>query len=65
MLGVSINTLRLWGDLERQAGRILTYCVEKGYHVVKSYEEVGSGMCEVKWTEKQRFGFNKLWLNME
>lgn len=43
---VSSHEQKTKGDLERQAGRILTYCAEKGYHVVKSYEEVGSGMSD-------------------
>lgn len=43
---VSSHEQKQKGDLERQAGRILTYCAEKGYHVIKSYEEVGSGMSD-------------------
>lgn len=43
---VSSHEQKAKGDLERQAGRILAYCVEKGYHVVKSYDEVGSGMSD-------------------
>ncbi len=34
---VSSHEPKAKGDLERQSGRILTYCSEKGYHVIKSY----------------------------
>jgi len=52
---VSSHEQKQKGDLERQAGRILTYCAEKGYHVVKSYEEVGSGMCDSRAKLQQLF----------
>jgi predicted site-specific integrase-resolvase len=41
---VSSHEQKQKGDLERQSGRILKYCVEKDYHVIESFEEVGSGM---------------------
>ena len=36
------------GDLGRQHDRLLAYCVKKQYKVVKSYEEVGSGMSDAR-----------------
>lgn len=52
---VSSHEQKAKGDLERQSGRILTYCAEKGYHVVKAYEEVGSGMCDSRAKLQQLF----------
>lgn len=52
---VSSHEQKAKGDLERQAGRILSFCAEKGYHVVKSYEEVGSGMCDTRSRLQQLF----------
>lgn len=52
---VSSHEQKAKGDLERQAGRILSYCAEKGYHVVKSYEEVGSGMSDTRSKLQQLF----------
>lgn len=45
---VSSHEQKQKGDLERQNGRVLAYCVKKKYQVVKSYEEVGSGMCDTR-----------------
>jgi excisionase family DNA binding protein len=45
---VSSHEQKTKGDLERQNGRVLAYCVKKEYKVVKSYEEVGSGMCDTR-----------------
>jgi putative resolvase len=45
---VSSHEQKAKGDLERQNGRVLAYCVKKKYQVVKSYEEVGSGMCDTR-----------------
>ena len=42
---VSSHEQKAKGDLERQNGRVLAYCV---YKVIKSYEEVGSGMCDTR-----------------
>lgn len=36
------------GDMERQLGRVLQYCVGKQYHVVETFEEVGSGMSDTR-----------------
>ena len=36
------------GDMERQLGRVLQYCVAKQYHVVETFEEVGSGMSDTR-----------------
>lgn len=36
------------GDLERQLGRVLSHCVDKGYKVVETFEEVGSGMSDTR-----------------
>lgn len=52
---VSSHEQKAKGDLERQAGRVLTYCSEKQYHVIKSYDEVGSGMCDTRSKLKQLF----------
>jgi predicted site-specific integrase-resolvase len=41
---VSSNEQKQKGDLERQKGRVLEYCVKRGYHVQHILEEVGSGM---------------------
>lgn len=41
---VSSHEQKEKGDLERQTGRILKYCVTKQYNVVENFEEVGSGM---------------------
>jgi excisionase family DNA binding protein len=43
---VSSHEQKTKGDLERQNGRVLAYCVKKEYKVIKSYEEVGSGMSD-------------------
>lgn len=45
---VSSHEQKQKGDLERQNGRILAHCVKKNYEIVKSYEEVGSGMCDTR-----------------
>lgn len=45
---VSSHEQKQKGDLERQNGRVLAYCVKKEYKVVKSYGEVGSGMCDTR-----------------
>jgi len=45
---VSSHEQKTKGDLERQNGRVLAYCVKKEYKVIKSYEEVGSGMCDTR-----------------
>lgn len=45
---VSSHEQKQKGDLERQNGRVLAYCVKKTYKVVKSYEEVGSGMSDTR-----------------
>lgn len=45
---VSSHEQKQKGDLERQNGRVLAYCVKQKYKVVKSYEEVGSGMCDTR-----------------
>ena len=41
---VSSNDHKQKGDLERQKGRVLDYCVKQGYKVHKVFEEVSSGM---------------------
>ena len=43
------------GDLERQMGRVLAYCVEQKYEVIEKYEEVSSGMNDVRPKLKQLF----------
>ena len=41
---VSSHEQKQKGDLERQEGRVLAYCVKRGYSVLQSFTEVGSGM---------------------
>jgi predicted site-specific integrase-resolvase len=43
------------GDLERQLGRVLQYCVEKEYKVIETFEEVGSGMSDSRTKLKKLF----------
>ena len=52
---VSSHEQKQNGDLERQIGRVLTYCAKKNYHVVKAFEEVGSGMCDTRSKLQQLF----------
>ena len=41
---VSSQDQKNHGDLERQKGRVLEYCVNKKYNVTYIFEEVGSGL---------------------
>ena len=43
---VSSHEQKQKGDLERQQGRVLSYCAEKGYKVEYVYTEIGSGMSD-------------------
>jgi len=43
---VSSNEQKQKGDLDRQKGRMLDYCVNKKYNVKYSFDEVGSGMSD-------------------
>lgn len=43
------------GDMERQVGRVLQYCVEKQYKVVETFQEVGSGMSDTRPKLKRLF----------
>ena len=43
------------GDLERQIGRVLQYCVEKKYNVVEAFEEFGSGVNDSRAKLKKLF----------
>ena len=43
------------GDLERQKGRVLQYCVDKKYNVIEVFEEVGSGMSDSRAKLKNVF----------
>ena len=52
---VSSHEQKQKGDLERQVGRISKYCVEKKYHVVDTFDEVGSGMNEDRAKLKRLF----------
>lgn len=45
---VSSGDQKQKGDLERQSGRVLSYCVKQNYHIIKSYEEVRSGMSSTR-----------------
>lgn len=43
---VSSNEQKQKGDLDRQKGRMLDYCISKKYNVEYSFDEVGSGMSD-------------------
>jgi len=45
---VSSHEQKHKGDLERQKGRLLEYCVKKRYEVRHIFEEVGSGMSDTR-----------------
>ena len=45
---VSSHEQKQKGDLERQKGRLLEYCVNKKYEVMHIFEEVGSGMSDTR-----------------
>lgn len=45
---VSSHDQKQKGDLERQQGRVLSYCADKGYKVKYSLAEVGSGMSDTR-----------------
>jgi putative resolvase len=45
---VSSHEQKQKGDLERQKGRLLEYCVKKKYEVMYIFEEVGSGMSDTR-----------------
>jgi putative resolvase len=45
---VSSHEQKQKGDLERQKGRLLEYCIKKKYDVKHIFEEVGSGMSDTR-----------------
>jgi putative resolvase len=45
---VSSHDQKQKGDLERQEGRVLSYCIDKGYSIGYSFAEVGSGMSDTR-----------------
>jgi putative resolvase len=45
---VSSHEQKAKGDLDRQKGRLLEYCVQKRYSVAHVMEEVGSGMTDTR-----------------
>ena len=45
---VSSHEQKAKGDLDRQKGRLLEYCVKQGYDVSQVMEEVGSGMTDTR-----------------
>lgn len=45
---VSSHEQKQKGDLDRQKGRLLEYCVKKKYQVDFIFEEVGSGMSDTR-----------------
>lgn len=45
---VSSHEQKQKGDLERQKGRLLEYCVKKKYEIRHIFEEVGSGMSDTR-----------------
>lgn len=52
---VSSHEQKQKGDLERQVGRVSKYCADKGYHIVETFDEVGSGMNEDRAKLKRLF----------
>jgi putative resolvase len=56
---VSSHEQKQKGDLERQNGRVLAFCVKKEYKVIKSYEEVGSGMSDTRPKLRNMFNLIK------
>lgn len=52
---VSSHDQKQKGDLERQVGRVLSYCVTKKYQVIQVFEEVGSGMSDERPKLKRLF----------
>ncbi|MBN2254001.1 MAG: IS607 family transposase [Kosmotogaceae bacterium] len=52
---VSSTEQKKKGDLERQVGRVLSYCIQKKYQVVSSFDEVGSGMSDNRSKLRQLF----------
>jgi len=52
---VSSHEQKQKGDLDRQVGRVLSYCVGKKYEIIASFEEVGSGMSDSRSKLKQLF----------
>jgi len=52
---VSSHDQKQKGDLDRQKGRVLEYCVKKGYKVEHILEEVGSGMSDSRPKLKKMF----------
>lgn len=52
---VSSHDQKKKGDLERQKGRVLEYCVNKNYQVAHILEEIGSGMYDNRCKLKQLF----------
>lgn len=45
---VSSHDQKQSGDLERQVGRVATFCVNKGYKIVAVLQDVGSGMSDTR-----------------
>ena len=43
---VSSHDQKKKGDLERQVGRVTSFCIQKGYQMVDILQDVGSGMSE-------------------
>ena len=52
---VSSHEQKQKGDLDRQKGRILDYCLKKKYKVDYVLEDVGSGMSETRCKLKKLF----------
>ena len=52
---VSSHDQKQKGDLERQVGRVSSYCIKNKYHIIQTYEEVGSGMNDNRPKLKQLF----------
>ena len=45
---VSSHDQKTKGDLDRQVGRVSAFCSDKGFHVVETLTDVGSGMSDTR-----------------
>lgn len=45
---VSSHDQKKKGDLDRQVGRVSAFCSDKGFHVVETLTDVGSGMSDTR-----------------
>jgi predicted site-specific integrase-resolvase len=53
---VSSHDQKTKGDLDRQVGRVSAFCSGKGYHIVETLTDVGSGMSDTRPRLQKLFG---------